>query len=52
MAYGNITRIEIEGGTKMAEFTNRLEPEEVRFLMDFSELKDIVTEILGEANTR
>jgi|GEM_PF-4236811 len=34
----------------MAEFTNRLEPEEVRFLMDFSELKDIVTELLGEAN--
>ena len=33
----------------MSQYLDRVEPEEVRFLMDFSEFKQYVTEMLGDA---
>lgn len=33
----------------MSRYLHRIEPEEVRFLLDFSELKGLVTEMLGDA---
>ncbi|ARI78397.1 hypothetical protein [Halobacillus mangrovi] len=33
----------------MSQYLNRIEPEDVRFLMDLSELKQYVVEMLGEA---
>ncbi|WP_079479262.1 hypothetical protein [Halobacillus salinus] len=33
----------------MSRYLHRIEPEEVRFLLDFSELKELVIDMLGDA---